>query len=68
MSKTVNDEMRSEYDFSNAVRGKHYQSYKKGTNVVLIEPELYDIFPNAETVNQALREYAKEHHLTKASI
>lgn len=68
MSKKVDEEMRSQYDFSDGIRGKHHKSYKEGTNVVLIAPELYDIFPNADTVNQALREYAKEHHLTKSSI
>lgn len=33
------DDLQPEYDFSNAVRGKYYQSYKQGTNVTLLEEE-----------------------------
>lgn len=31
--KTKNDEMRAEYDFSKAERGKHYRSLEKGYTV-----------------------------------
>jgi hypothetical protein len=34
------DEMRAEYDFSGGVRGKFYQEYIKGTNVVLLVREI----------------------------
>ena len=49
------DEMRSEYDFSQGVRGKHYQAYRAGTNVVFLEPDLAAVFPDSASVNQALR-------------
>lgn len=49
------DDMRPEYDFSGGVRGKHYQAYKAGTNVVFLEPDLIDAFPDSASVNQALR-------------
>ena len=49
------DEMRSEYDFSRGVRGKHYQAYQAGTNVVLLEPDIAAVFPDSASVNQALR-------------
>lgn len=56
MSQTPeNDEMRSEYDFSQAVRGKHHQAYREGTNVVLLEPAIARAFPCSEAVNRALR-------------
>ena len=56
MSKTTEDnEMRSEYDFSTGVRGKHYRAYQKGTNVVLLEPEIAEVFKDSESVNHALR-------------
>jgi len=42
-------------DFSKAVRGKYYDRVQQGTNVVLIEPDLLDSFPDAESVNSALR-------------
>jgi hypothetical protein len=47
--------MQSEYDFSSGVRGKHHQAYKAGTNVVFLEPDLIEAFPDSASVNQALR-------------
>lgn len=47
--------MRAEYDFSSGVRGKHYEAYRAGTNVVLLEPDLVEAFPDSASVNQALR-------------
>ena len=47
--------MRPEYDFSQGVRGKHYQAYRAGTNVVLLEPDIAAVFPDSASVNQALR-------------
>ena len=49
------DEMRQEYDFSGGVRGKHYRAYQKGTNVVLLEPDVAEVFKDSESVNHALR-------------
>ena len=49
------DEMRPDYDFSQGVRGKHFQSYRRGTNVVFLEPDLVEAFPDSQSVNQALR-------------
>ena len=59
-------DMRSEYPaelINSGVRGKYASRYREGTNVVLIEPELNRLFPNAEAVNRALRAYAKEHKI-----
>ena len=47
--------MRAEYDFSGGVRGVHHEAYRAETNVVLLEPDLVDAFPNSASVNQALR-------------
>jgi len=49
------DEMRPEYDLRGGVRGKYYQQYREGTNVVLVEPDVAAVFRDAESVNQALR-------------
>ena len=57
-SREDEDTMRPEYDFSRGVRGKHAARYAEGTNVVVIDPEVRDVFPNAETVNRALRALA----------
>ncbi len=37
------------------VRGKYYRQATAGTNLVLIDPELTEIFPDTESVNRALR-------------
>jgi hypothetical protein len=56
MSKTTeSDDMKPEYDFSGGVRGKHYLSYQQGTNIVLLEPDIAEIFRDSEAVNHALR-------------
>ena len=47
--------MRPEYDFSGGVRGKYADQYRRGTNVVLLEPELAKAFPDSKSVNDALR-------------
>jgi hypothetical protein len=49
------DEMRSEYDFTGGVRGKFYKDYMKGTNVVLLDPDVAEVFPDSQAVNTALR-------------
>ena len=59
MNQTPNtapdDDMRAEYDFSGGVRGKHYQAYRKGTNVVFLDPDIAQVFKDSASVNQALR-------------
>lgn len=52
---TENDEMRADYDFSGGVRGKHYRAHRQGTNLVLLEPDVAEIFTSSESVNHALR-------------
>lgn len=49
------EEMRPHYDFTGGVRGKYAAGYAKGTNVVVIAPDLARIFPDSESVNEALR-------------
>ena len=47
--------MREEYDIRSGVRGKYYERYRQGTNVVLLEPDVAAVFRDAEAVNRALR-------------
>jgi hypothetical protein len=52
------DELRREYDLSKlkgGVRGKYYRRALAGTNLVLIDPKLAEVFPDTESVNRALR-------------
>ena len=56
--KTSDAPMRREYDLSQlkgGVRGKYYRKTAAGTNLVLIEPDLADLFPDSGSVNRALR-------------
>ena len=48
-------EMLNEYDFSKGVRGKYAKRYAAGTNVVVLSPDVAEIFPDSESVNEALR-------------
>jgi hypothetical protein len=50
-----------EMDLSGGVRGKYYQQYVQGTNVVLLDPDVAKVFRDSAVVNQALREYLSEH-------
>jgi len=54
-SKPETDEMRSEYDIRGGVRGKYYERYRQGANVVLLEPDVAAVFHDSESVNRALR-------------
>jgi hypothetical protein len=57
-AKRTSDDLRAEYDLSQltgGVRGKHYRQATAGTNLVLVEPELAEVFPDTESVNRALR-------------
>jgi hypothetical protein len=47
--------MLDEYDFSKGVRGKYAQRFAEGSNVVVLSPDVAEVFPDSESVNEALR-------------
>jgi hypothetical protein len=51
------DEPRNEYDFSHGVRGKYASRYQKGSNVVVLDPDVAGEFSSSNAVNKALRSY-----------
>ena len=53
--RTELKDLRPEYDFSRGKRGVHHEAYRKGTNVVFLEPDLIEAFPDSDSVNHALR-------------
>jgi len=56
MKKASNDkDMLPEYDFSNGVRGKYAKRCAAGTNIVLIDSDVLEYFPDQKSVNEALR-------------
>lgn len=50
-------DMRDEYDFSNGERGKYAERFSRGSNVVVLDPDVAAEFPTHESVNNALRVY-----------
>jgi hypothetical protein len=59
MKKQVETErdpdMLDEYDFSEGVRRKFVQRFAEGSNVVVLSPDVAEVFPDSESVNAALR-------------
>ena len=57
MKKTSHDDLRPEYDLAamKGLKGKYAKEYAKGTNLVLLEKDVADFFPDAKSVNDALR-------------
>jgi len=56
MKRVKNDpDMLEEYDFSGGVRGKYAKRYAEGANVVVIDPDVAEYFPDHDAVNEALR-------------
>jgi hypothetical protein len=58
--KSDKDKIRDEYPeelIKSGVRGKHSRRFREGANVVLIAPDLHEIFPDSQSVDKALRAY-----------
>ena len=64
-AKKNRDDLRPEYDLAKlkgGVRDKYYRQSAADTNLVLIESELSDPFPDAESVNRAFGVSQILHH------
>jgi len=60
-AKKRNNDLQPEYDLSQlrgGVRGKYYRRAIAGTNLVLVDPDVLDVFPDGVAVNRALRALA----------
>jgi hypothetical protein len=63
----MEDELLAEHDFTQmkgGVKGKYVERYRAGTNLVLLDPDIAQAFPNDAAVNEALRmliEIAQRH-------
>lgn len=57
MNKKQNEEveMLDEYDFTGGVRGKYVDRLANRKNIVVLEPDVAEVFTDSESVNQALR-------------
>ena len=52
-------EMRDEYDFSGGVKGKYAGRFAKGSNVIVLDPDVAEVFGDTKAVNEALRLLAR---------
>ncbi len=52
-------EMLEEYDFRHGVRGKYAARYAAGSNVVVLSPDVAEVFTDSESVNEVLRAFIK---------
>jgi len=63
MSQTTSNkqdsDMLDEYDFSEGVRGKYAKRYHAGTNLIRLDDDVAEMFPDAKSVNDALRALGK---------
>ena len=50
-------DMLEEYDFSKGIRGKYAKRCAEGTNVIVIDPDVVQYFPDHDSVNEALRSF-----------
>jgi hypothetical protein len=55
----MKDKMLDEYDFSKGVRGKYAKQYQEGVNIVKLDKDVRDFFPDTKSVNEALRTLIK---------
>lgn len=55
----LDPEMLNEYDFSQGIRGKYAERYQEGTNIIKLDDDVAQIFPDSKSVNEALRALAK---------
>jgi hypothetical protein len=58
----VDDDMSPEYDFSKmrmVGRGIYAERFRSGTNLVLLDHDVREAFPDDETINETLRVIAK---------
>ncbi len=56
------DDLRPEYAedlIRSGIRGKYAKRYRSQSNVIVVDDDLTDVFPNSKAVNDALRDYLK---------
>jgi len=62
MKTAKTEDLRKEYkreDLGKGIRGKYFEEYTKGTNLVLLSPDIAEAFPDDDSVNSALRSLLK---------
>jgi hypothetical protein len=62
------DAMRPEYDFSSGIRGKYANRFRPDTVMVTLAPDVAEAFPDAKSVNEALRILMKAARKTSKKV
>jgi hypothetical protein len=57
-NKEREPEMLDEYDFSGGERGKYAARFPHGSQVVVLDPDVAQVFTDSGSVNRALRALA----------
>ncbi len=60
MNPQDEDDLRPEYSedlIRSGIRGKYAKKYRSQSNVIVVDDDLTDAFPNTKAVNDALRDY-----------
>ena len=67
-SKIQKDELRADYKISDfpggVVRGKYVKRMRDSSNIIVLKPEVANVFPNEEAVNNALLSLIELAHKT----
>lgn len=58
MNNQHDSDLLDEYDFSQGIRGKYIQKYSEGSNMIKLDDDVAEIFPDEKSVNNALRALA----------
>ena len=53
--KSAKKKTQRDYDFKGGVRGKYAARYAKGSNIVVLSPDVAKVFPDSASANRALR-------------
>jgi hypothetical protein len=61
MNHDLNDDIEEQTSAPGGVRGKYFEQYMRGANVILLAPDVAEAFHDSESVNAALRKYLSEH-------
>ena len=67
MSTIPDQDMRPEYDFASAVRGKYATRYAEGTNVVVLDADVASELKDQQEINDALRQYLRQRRSAKGA-
>lgn len=59
LNEKTDSDILDEYDFSDGVRGKYLERFAKGCNVVVLDPDVPEVFTDSKSVNHALRALAE---------